>query len=106
MTYEILRTRLTELEMTLRRVDLPQFKRDDDGGGDANPAPRLFIDIDLGQLDSTLKKGVWIYLEGAISLQARARATDVHRLRKLLEDAEAANPGSRLTLSIGPNTRG
>ena len=93
MTYEILRTRLTELEMTLRRVDLPQFKRDDDGGGDANPAPRLFIDIDLGQLDSTLKKGVWIYLEGAISLQARARATDVHRLRKLLEDAEAANPG-------------
>ena len=93
MTYEILRARLTELEMALRRVDLPQFQADVDAGA-ANPAPRLFVDIDLEHLSARLKKGVWIYLEGAIASQARARATETHDLRKRLEAMDEADPAA------------
>jgi hypothetical protein len=93
MTYEILRARLTELELALRRVDLPQFQADDDAGA-ANPAPRLFVDIDLDHLNARLKKGVWIYLEGAIASQARARATETHDLRKRLEELDKADPAA------------
>jgi hypothetical protein len=91
MTYEILRSRLTELEQALRRVDLPQFQTDDDGGV-GNPSPRSYVDIDLAQLH--LKKSVWIYLEGAIASQARARAGEAEDLRKRLTDLDSADPDS------------
>ena len=91
MTYEILRARLTELELTLRHVDLPQFRAEDDGEA-ADAAPRLFVDITLTKLDARLKKGVWIYLEGAIASQARAMASETHDLRKRLEQLDEEDP--------------